>query len=95
MAEPEAGSEFFERMGPLFAAQVGEARENAQRQADVERLLARAEYEYGQMRRELAGLLPDEAAPRITGAAEPSILGDEADTAPRDTEAEPTFIKAA
>lgn len=59
------GTEFFARMGAQFAEQAGTARENAQRQAEVERLLARAEYEYYQMRRELVGLLPIEAEPRI------------------------------
>jgi hypothetical protein len=52
------GTEFFERMGPRFAEQAGGARANAERQADVERLITRAEYECLQMRRELVGLIP-------------------------------------
>ncbi len=70
--------EFFERMGPQFAAHADTARENAQRQADVERLIATAEYEYYQMRRELVGLLPLEAEPCATEMAEPQIIAAEA-----------------
>jgi hypothetical protein len=57
------GQDFFERMGPQFAEHADTARQNAQRQADVERLLSKAEYDYRQMRRELAGLLALEAEP--------------------------------
>ncbi len=57
-----AGTEFFERMGPQFAEQAGTARANAERQADVERLVSTAEYEYLQMCRDLVGLLPIEPA---------------------------------
>jgi hypothetical protein len=90
-----ADTEFFERIGPLFAEQAGTARANAQRQADVERLLAKAEYEYFQMRRELARLLPIEAASRLPEVAEPPGLEAEADGAPRAVGEEPTFVKAA
>ncbi len=65
------GKEFFARMGPQFAQQAGIARENAQRQADVERLIAKAEYECIQVRRELAGLLALEAPPRVDSEAAP------------------------
>jgi hypothetical protein len=68
-----AGTEFFERMGPQFAEQAGIARANVQRQADVERLISKAEYEYLQMCRDLEGLLPVTAEPRIVVAAEPRI----------------------
>jgi hypothetical protein len=68
-----AGTEFFERMGPQFAEQAGIARANVQRQADVERLISKAEYEYLQMCRDLEGLLPVTAEPRIAVAAEPRI----------------------
>ncbi len=61
-----AGTEFFARMGPQFAEQAGTARANAERQADVERLVSKAEYEYLQMCRDLVGLLPVEEASRVT-----------------------------
>ncbi len=66
-----AGTEFFERMGPQFAEQAGGARANAQRQVDVERLISKAEYEYLQMRRELVGLIPVVAEPRVNELAAP------------------------
>jgi hypothetical protein len=47
------GHEFFERLLPRFALQSGAAKKTADRQADAERLIARAEYECVQMRREL------------------------------------------
>jgi hypothetical protein len=50
-------------MGPQFAEQAGTARANAERQADVERLISKAEYEYLQMCRELVGLLPVQEEP--------------------------------
>jgi hypothetical protein len=70
------GKEFFERMGPQFAEQAGTARANVERQADVERLIAKAEYECLQMRRELAGLLALEAAPGLEAeaAAQPAVV---------------------
>jgi hypothetical protein len=71
-----AGTEFFERMGPQFAEQAGIARANVQRQADVERLISKAEYEYLQMCRDLEGLLPVTAEPRITVAAEPRVTNE-------------------
>jgi hypothetical protein len=39
------GHEFFERLLPRFALQSGAAKKTADRQADAERLIARAEYE--------------------------------------------------
>jgi hypothetical protein len=51
------GRDFFARMGPQFAQHLGSAQENADRQANVERLVAKAEYEFYQLRRELMGLV--------------------------------------
>jgi hypothetical protein len=68
-----AGTEFFERMGPQFAEQAGIARANVQRQADVERLISKAEYEYLQMCRDLEGLLPVTAEPRGAAQAETAV----------------------
>jgi hypothetical protein len=48
---------FFARMAPEFARQASAARENAGRQADVARLLGKAEYEFDQMCRELSPLM--------------------------------------
>jgi hypothetical protein len=48
------GHEFFERLIARFALQAGAAKRNADRQADAERLISRAEYECVQMRRELS-----------------------------------------
>jgi hypothetical protein len=79
------GQEFFERMGPQFAEHADTARQNAQRQADVERLLSKAEYDYLQMRRELAGLLAIEAEPPVM----------EAESAPALVETGPHLVKAA
>jgi hypothetical protein len=62
--------EFFERMAPEFAEHASSARENAQRQVDVERLIATAEYEVSKMRRELAGLLQVSAEPSADQVAE-------------------------
>jgi hypothetical protein len=53
---PEA--EFFARMRPEFAQHAGSARENASRQADAARLLAKVEYEFHLVRRELATVMP-------------------------------------
>ena len=47
------GHEFFERLIPRFALQAGAARKNADRQADADRLITKAEYECSQMRRDL------------------------------------------
>jgi len=52
------GRDFFARMTPDFAQHAGSAKENAERQASVERLLSKAEYECVQLRRELVGLVP-------------------------------------
>ncbi len=61
------GRDFFARMQPEFAQQVGAARHTAERQADVELLIGKAEYEYRQVRRELAGLV-EEAVPATVPA---------------------------
>jgi hypothetical protein len=53
---PEA--EFFARMGPEFAQHSDFARQNAARQADAARLLAKVEYEFHLVRRELATVMP-------------------------------------
>ena len=55
--------DFFARMRPEFIEQQGSARVNAERQAQVERLIGKAEYEFGQMRRDLGALLPSASAP--------------------------------
>jgi hypothetical protein len=78
------GKEFFARMGPQFAEHAGTARENMQRQADVERLIAKAEYECVQVRRELAELLALEVPPGV-----------ETEAAPQDAEVALGLIKAA
>ena len=44
-------------MAPEFAQHAGSARESASRQADLERLIAKAEYECYQLRRELVGVM--------------------------------------
>ena len=54
--------DFFARMRPEFIEQQGSARVNAERQAQVERLIGKAEYEFGQMRRDLGALLPPAVA---------------------------------
>lgn len=63
------GKDFFARMGPEFAQQAGSARENADRQADVERLIAKAEYDCIQLRRELSAVM---------AGAEPPVLAESA-----------------
>jgi hypothetical protein len=67
------GTDFFERMGPQFAEQAGTARANAKRQADVERMISKAEYEYLQMCRELVGLLPVQQEPARQAAADVQV----------------------
>jgi hypothetical protein len=66
---PEA--EFFARMGPEFAQHSDFARENAGRQADAARLLAKVEYEFYLVRRELAAVMPgiDVSEPDAADAA--------------------------
>jgi hypothetical protein len=49
-------------MRPEFIEQQGSARANAERQAQVERLIGKADYEFGKMRRDLGALLPLAAA---------------------------------
>ena len=53
---PEA--EFFARMAPEFAQHSDSARQNAVRQADAQRLLAKVDYEFHLVCRELAGVMP-------------------------------------
>lgn len=50
-------NDFFARMAPEFADFADFARESAGRQAESERLIAKAEYECYQLRRELVGLM--------------------------------------
>jgi hypothetical protein len=45
--------DFFERLLPRFALQAGEAKKTADRQANAERLISKAEYQCVQMRRDL------------------------------------------
>jgi hypothetical protein len=45
--------DFFTRLMPRFALQVGEAKKTVDRQANAERLISKAEYECVQMRRDL------------------------------------------
>ena len=68
--------EFFARLEPEFAEHAGSARESASRQADVERLITKAEYECYQVRRELAAVMagivvpvPDAGAVAVALAA--------------------------
>jgi hypothetical protein len=69
------GTEFFERMQPEFEQQASSARDVAERQVDVERLIAKGEYEVYQLRRALSGLVAldepsaDEASPVTDEAA--------------------------
>lgn len=61
------GHEFFERLLPRFALQS----DAADRQADAERLIARAEYECVQMRRELMAAFAVPLSHRAVQIAEP------------------------
>jgi hypothetical protein len=65
------GHEFFERLLPRFALQSGAAKKTADRQADAERLIARAEYECVQMRRELMAAFAVPLSHRAVQIAEP------------------------
>jgi hypothetical protein len=60
--------DFFARMRPEFVEQEGSARVNAERQAQVERLIGKAEYEFGKMRRDLETLLALAAGPQLAAA---------------------------
>lgn len=55
-----AAADLFARFVSEFSGQAGSAKANADRQATAERLLTKAEYEFYQLRRDLAGVL-DEA----------------------------------
>lgn len=77
------GTEFFARMAPEFAQHVGLARESATRQAEVERLIATAEYECYQLRRELGSVMAgiavavadeDAGASARTDSGEPVVV---------------------
>ena len=48
---------FFARYTSEFARQLGSSQENADRQVSAERLLAKAEYELYQLRRELSDVI--------------------------------------
>jgi hypothetical protein len=65
------GHDFFERLMPRFALQSGAAKKIADRQADAERLIARAEYECVQMRRELMAAFAVPLSHRAVRIAEP------------------------
>jgi hypothetical protein len=62
--------DFFARMRPEFVEQEGSARVNAERQAQVERLIGKAEYEFGKMRRDLGMLLQIAATPHAEVSAD-------------------------
>ncbi len=63
--------EFFERLLPRFALQAGAVKEAAAHQADAERLIAKAEYECSQMRRELLAAWAVPLRDRAVEMAEP------------------------
>lgn len=65
------GHEFFERFLPRIALQSGAAKKTADRQADAERLITRAEYECVQMRRELMVAFAVPLSHRAVQIAEP------------------------
>jgi hypothetical protein len=65
------GHKFFERLLPRFALQSGAEKKTADRQADAERLIARAEYECVQMRRELMVAFAVALSHRAVQIAEP------------------------
>jgi hypothetical protein len=79
--------EFFARLEPEFSEHAVSARESASRQADVERLITKAEYECYQVRRELAAVMagiavsvPDAGAVAVALAgADEAILRDAVD----------------
>jgi hypothetical protein len=71
--------DFFARMRPEFVEQEGSARVNAERQAQVERLIGKAEYEFGKMCRDLDTLLALAAGPQLATAMA------SADAAPAET----------
>jgi hypothetical protein len=65
------GHEFFERLMPRFALQSGAAKKTADRQASAERLIAMAEHECAQMRRELMAAFAVPLSHRAVQIAEP------------------------
>ena len=65
------GHEFFERLVPRFALQSGAAKKAAERQASAERLIATAEHECAQMRRELNAAFAVPLSHRAVQIAEP------------------------
>jgi len=84
--------DFFTRHLPEFARQAGSAQDNAGRQADAERLLAKAEYECIQVRRELMTAM---AVPLRDRAVEVAALEDAAPPAEVAPDAAPGAAKAA
>ena len=70
------GHEFFERLMPRFALQSGAAKKTADRQASAERLIATAEHECTQMRRELIAAFAVPLSHRAVQIAEPEALAD-------------------
>ena len=70
------GHEFFERLMPRFALQSGAAKKTAGRQASAERLIATAEHECTQMRRELMASFAVPLSHRAVQIAEPEALAD-------------------
>lgn len=66
-----AETEFFARMQPQFAQHAGSAQEAEERQAHVQRLIAKGEYECNQMRRALSGFVDFAEPATATGEAVP------------------------
>ena len=66
---------FFARYTSEFARQLGSSQENADRQVSAERLLAKAEYELYQLRRELSDVMEDSqpAAGELEDVARPPM----------------------
>ena len=87
------GHEFFERLMPRFALQAGAAKKNVDRQESAERLIARAEYECVQMRRELTAAFAVPLSHRAVMFAE--VEPAEPEAAPADLAPSTTPAKAA
>lgn len=76
--------DFFARWLPEFARQATSAQDNAQRQAEAEKLVARAAYELHDMHRELKAALDvplRDRAVKVAAAAEADAGADVAPTA--------------
>ncbi len=63
-------SDFFARYTSEFAEQLGSSQENADRQVAAERLVAKAEYELYQLRRELVDFIGGAETPAAEAKAE-------------------------